>query len=745
MTVSTTTARVSYAGNGSTTTFNIGFYFLADSHLKVILRAADGTETVKTLTTDYTVSGSGNPSGGLITMLTAPATGQTLVILRNAPQTQDVDYQPNDPFPATTHEQALDKLTMIAQQLQNDVNRSLKIAETDSTNLTTTVPTSTLRANKALVFGADGALTISDDDYNDQLADVTAQASAAASSASAAATSASGAATSASSASTSATSAGSSATAAAASAAAAAASAASGMYSAVQDKSSNYTVVVGDAGDLLRVSTGSGAVTITLPQISSVSDGFKVAVVKWTGDTNAVTIARSGSDTINGATSASIGSQYTQITFVADFETNQWFAATSGLGSTNVVADVFSGNGSTTAFTLSGDPGTKNNTYVFVGGVYQQKSTYSLSTTTLTFSSAPPSGSSNIEVVWTQPLPVGTPSDGTVTSAKLASAALTLPNVLNEASSVTLASASTVNIGAAASNTINISGTTTITAFDSIAAGAVRRLVFAGALTLTHNATSLILPGAASITTAAGDVAELVSLGSGNWRCFNYVKANGQAVVAPASAFAGLGGQVFTSSGTFTVPSGVTAVKVTVVGGGGSGAGTSGANQAGAGGGGGGMGVAYVTGLTPGGAVTVTVGAGATGTTGAGSAGGTSSFGAYCTATGGGGGSKITSYGTASGGAAGSTTGCDFSGFSLAGGNGSWTSGCTSDSYSAGSGASGTRLGFGTPSGGSGALNGTPGAGVVYGSGGGGRTNNNALSTSANGGNGANGIVIVEW
>lgn len=423
MTVSTTTARVSYAGNGSTTAFNVGFYFLADSHLKVILRAADGTETVKTLTTDYTVSGAGNPSGGSITMLTAPATGQTLVILRNAPQTQDVDYQPNDPFPATTHEQALDKLTMIAQQLQNDVNRSLKIAETDSTNLTTTVPTSTLRANKALVFDADGALTISDDDYNDQLADVTAQASAAASSASAAATSASGASTSASSASTSATSAGSSATAAAASAAAAAASAASGMYSAVQDKSSNYTVVAGDAGDLLRVSTGSGAVTITLPQISSLSDGFKVAVVKWTGDSNAVTIARSGSDTINGATSASIGSQYTQITFVADFETNQWFAATSGLGSTNVVVDVFSGNGSTTAFTLSGDPGTQNNTYVFVGGVYQQKSTYSLSTTTLTFSSAPPSGSSNIEVVWTQPLPVGVPSDGTVTAAKMAAGA----------------------------------------------------------------------------------------------------------------------------------------------------------------------------------------------------------------------------------------------------------------------------------------------------------------------------------
>ena len=211
------------------------------------------------------------------------------------------------------------------------------------------------------------------------------------------------------------------ATAAAASAAAAAASAASGMYSAVQDKSANYTVVAGDAGDLIRVTTTSGAVTITLPTISTVEDGFKVAIVKWTGDANAVTVNRSGSDTINGATSSTIGSQYSQTTFVADFQTNQWFAASSGLGASNVAVDAFSGNGSTTAFTLSGDPGSENNTQVFVSGVYQEKDTYSVSGTTLTFSTAPPTGTSNIEVVWTAPLAIGTPSDGTVTTAKLAS------------------------------------------------------------------------------------------------------------------------------------------------------------------------------------------------------------------------------------------------------------------------------------------------------------------------------------
>jgi len=109
-------------------------------------------------------------------------------------------------------------------------------------------------------------------------------------------------------------------------------------------------------------------------------------------------------------------------------------------------------------------------------------------------------------------LVAGSSSDPT----KLPLAGGTLSGALNLAPVVSLASASTVNIGAAAANDITITGTTTITAFDTIAGGAHRSLMFAGALTLTHNATSLILPGGANITTAAGDVAQFVSLGSGN-------------------------------------------------------------------------------------------------------------------------------------------------------------------------------------------------------------------------------------
>lgn len=82
-----------------------------------------------------------------------------------------------------------------------------------------------------------------------------------------------------------------------------------------------------------------------------------------------------------------------------------------------------------------------------------------------------------------------------------------------------IASAATVNIGAAASANLRVTGTTGITAFDSVPSGIRRLLRFAGVVTITHNATSMILPGGANITTAAGDIYEFSSLGSGNWTC----------------------------------------------------------------------------------------------------------------------------------------------------------------------------------------------------------------------------------
>jgi hypothetical protein len=96
---------------------------------------------------------------------------------------------------------------------------------------------------------------------------------------------------------------------------------------------------------------------------------------------------------------------------------------------------------------------------------------------------------------------------------------------LNFAPWVDLASAATTDIGAQTSNNVRITGTTTITSLGTAASGVTRQLRFAGALTLTYNATSLILPGGANIVTMAGDTATAISLGSGNWVVTDYMRA----------------------------------------------------------------------------------------------------------------------------------------------------------------------------------------------------------------------------
>lgn len=152
-------------------------------------------------------------------------------------------------------------------------------------------------------------------------------------------------------------------------------------------------------------------------------------------------------------------------------------------------------------------------------------------------------------------------SGGTLTGTLTMSAA-----AINEAVDVTIASASTVNIGAAAGNNIIISGTTTITAFDTVANGVKRFVKFSGALTLTHNGTSLILPGGANITTAANDTALFESLGSGNWICHYYKRQSGLPVVQNAVLTKSFTSsqQTITAGGSLTLPHSLGAVPAIV-------------------------------------------------------------------------------------------------------------------------------------------------------------------------------------
>lgn len=109
---------------------------------------------------------------------------------------------------------------------------------------------------------------------------------------------------------------------------------------------------------------------------------------------------------------------------------------------------------------------------------------------------------------------------------------LTVYGTINQAKGADIASATTTDIGAATGNFVDVTGVTTITGLGTVQAGTIRYVRFTGVLTLTYNATSLILPGAADILTSAGDRATFVSLGSGNWLCLEYLKVNGIAIGA---------------------------------------------------------------------------------------------------------------------------------------------------------------------------------------------------------------------
>jgi hypothetical protein len=100
----------------------------------------------------------------------------------------------------------------------------------------------------------------------------------------------------------------------------------------------------------------------------------------------------------------------------------------------------------------------------------------------------------------------------------------------------TVSSATTANLcGTSGASPIGayltISGTTTITGLGSnCVVGQMKVITFSGILTFTYNATSLIMPTSANITTAAGDVAIVVYLGSGNWKVVAYLPISGSAL-----------------------------------------------------------------------------------------------------------------------------------------------------------------------------------------------------------------------
>ena len=126
MTLSTTTNKATFAGSGTTGPFTFTFPFYDDADLAVY-KVVSGVPTLLTITTDYTVSGAGETTGGSVTTVAEVAVGETLVVMRDLTLTQAVDLVNQGAFYADTLEEVFDRLTMFCQQLKEGLDRTIKL------------------------------------------------------------------------------------------------------------------------------------------------------------------------------------------------------------------------------------------------------------------------------------------------------------------------------------------------------------------------------------------------------------------------------------------------------------------------------------------------------------------------------------------------------------------------------------------------------------------------------------------
>lgn len=134
MSVSSTSTKIQYTGDGSTTNFSFPFNLLTDANASVTISPTDvtiyfgaaGSEVVQSSTL-YTVNGPSASPANTIIFNSAPASGTIITIERVKALTQSSRFIDNQPFPASSFELALDKLTMEVQQLQEQLNRSIEL------------------------------------------------------------------------------------------------------------------------------------------------------------------------------------------------------------------------------------------------------------------------------------------------------------------------------------------------------------------------------------------------------------------------------------------------------------------------------------------------------------------------------------------------------------------------------------------------------------------------------------------
>ena len=158
MTISTEPTPLSYDGDDATVDFPVTWKYFSKSHVVATLRSAAGAETVLVLDTGYTLTAADVDVGGTLTATTAPATGQTLVITLEPPNTQSESLPLGGSFPSPSVEDGLDLAAQRDSKIENIVDRCLRVPVTDTqSGSELQLPIDSSRASKFLAFDANGA------------------------------------------------------------------------------------------------------------------------------------------------------------------------------------------------------------------------------------------------------------------------------------------------------------------------------------------------------------------------------------------------------------------------------------------------------------------------------------------------------------------------------------------------------------------------------------------------------------
>lgn len=394
MTVPVQTIFSASVANGVTTSFPYAFKITDSEDLQV---SVDGVVQ----TTGFTVSGVGNELGGNVVFSVAPANGAKVLRYLVPVLKREVDYQQFGDWLAEVVNNEFDRIWLATQAFKQDGLRALKLPVDTETDQVIALDAAD-RANKAVVFDADGNVTVSTDDYDDQLANVTAQAAAAAVSAASASTSASTATTQASNASTSASTASTQASTAttqagiattkageAATSAAAALVSENNAADSLADALAIYgSIAAVEAAEAAAAASAAAALTSEGNAATSASSASTSASIATTQASNASTSASSAASSASSATgssSAASASETAAAASASSASSSATSAASSATAAANSAASaaaivtgstVAAGNGAvgTPSFTFGSDTDTglyrigANNLGIAVGG-----------------------------------------------------------------------------------------------------------------------------------------------------------------------------------------------------------------------------------------------------------------------------------------------------------------------------------------------------------------------------------------